>query len=238
MKGLSLYARTQDETEALVNRYAPLVKRMAYHLLARLPASVQVEDLIQAGMVGLLEATHRYDPAQGTRFATFAEWRIRGAMLDETRKGDRVPRSVHRRARDVAAAIQAVEQRTGGQAQDAEVAEQLGLSLAEYHRTLMELQGQKLLSLEALSADEETPGTELLVAPEPGPAEQVHQAHLLRRLRTAIDGLPERERLVVSLYYDAGLNLKEIGAVLRVSESRVSQLHSQALVRLQARVHD
>jgi RNA polymerase sigma factor for flagellar operon FliA len=235
MRGLARY-RVEDETEALVSRHAALVKRIAYHLAARLPDSVRVDDLIQAGMLGLLEAARRYDPAQGASFATFAERRIRGAMLDEIRKGDWTPRSVHRKAREVAAAIRAVENAKGGEARDPDIAAQLGLSLADYHKTLADLRGQKLLSIEALESDEKE-GVEHLASFDQGPAERVQQEQLLKGLAAAIAELPERERLVLSLYYDEGLNLKEIGAVLAVSESRVSQLHSQALVRLRARVN-
>jgi RNA polymerase sigma factor for flagellar operon FliA len=236
MKSLTLYNRCSgDEIEDFVAECAPLVKRIAHHLIVRLPAAVQVDDLIQAGMVGLLEAARRYDPSQGAAFPTFAERRIRGAMLDEIRKGDWAPRSVHRRAREVAAAIRAVEAATGSEAQDKDVAEQLGLSLADYHQTLSDLQGQKLLSIDEAGPNEESEADKL-VSPFQDPAETVQREHLLSHLARAIDCLPERERLVLSLYYDEELQLKEIGAVLGVSESRVSQLHSQALARLRARL--
>lgn len=236
MKGLALYASVGGDTaDDLIARCAPLVKRIAYHLLARLPASVQVDDLIQAGMLGLLEATRRYDPTQGANFTTFAEPRIRGAMLDEIRKGDWTPRSVHRKAREVTAAIHAVEAASGREARDRDVAEQLGMTLAEYHETLADLRGQKLLSLDEPGADQENEA-ERIPAPNADPAEAVNRDYLLKLLASAIDLLPEREKLVLSLYYDEELHLKEIGAVLGVSESRVSQLHSQALARLRARV--
>ncbi|HRY14328.1 MAG TPA: RNA polymerase sigma factor FliA [Candidatus Competibacteraceae bacterium] len=236
MKGLALYASLGGDTvDDLISRGAPQVKRIAYHLLARLPASVQVDDLIQAGMLGLLEAAHRYDPAQGANFATFAEPRIRGAMLDEIRRGDWVPRSVHRKAREVSAAIHAVETTKGREARDLEIAEQMGLTLAEYHSTLNDLRGQKLLSLDEAGADDESEIARI-PASDDDPSENVGREHLCKLLATAIDLLPERERLVLSLYYDEELHLKEIGAVLGVSESRISQLHSQALARLRARV--
>lgn len=235
MKGLALYASVGgDEADEQIAQCAPLVKRIAYHLLARLPASVQIDDLIQAGMLGLLDAARRYDPAQGAAFATFAEPRIRGAMFDEIRKGDWTPRSVHRKARQVTAAIHAVETATGHEAHDAEVADQLGITLAEYHKTLGDLRGQKLLSLD--ESLDEAYEAEQIPAPDGDPSDLVGREHLLKRLATAIDCLPEREQLVLSLYYDEELHLKEIGAVLGVSESRVSQLHSQALVRLRARL--
>lgn len=236
MKGLALYASLGGDTaDDLIARCAPQVKRIAYHLLARLPASVQVDDLIQAGMLGLLEAARRYDPAQGTSFATFAEPRIRGAMLDEIRKGDWTPRSVHRKAREVATAIRAVETATGREAHDPDIAAQLGITLAEYHEALADLRGQKLLSLDEAGPDEENEAR-CVPAPNGDPAETVNREHLLKLLASAIELLPEREKLVLSLYYDEELHLKEIGAVLGVSESRVSQLHSQALARLRARV--
>ena len=236
MKGLALYASLGGDTaDDLIVRGAPQVKRIAYHLLARLPASVQVDDLIQAGLLGLLEAARRYDPAQGANFSTFAEPRIRGAMLDEIRKGDWVPRSVHRKAREVSAAIRAVETATGCEARDREIAEQMGLSLAEYYSTLSSLRGQKLLSLDDAGTGDESEA-QRIPAPDSDPSETTSREHLCKLLARAIDLLPERERLVLSLYYDEELHLKEIGAVLGVSESRVSQLHSQALARLRARV--
>lgn len=236
MKGVAMYASLGGDTaDDLIARGAPQVKRIAYHLLARLPASVQVEDLIQAGLLGLLEAARRYDPTQGANFSTFAEPRIRGAMLDEMRKGDWTPRSVHRKAREVAAAIREVEMSTGREAQEREIAAQLGISLVEYHDILLDLRGQKLASLDEINANDESE-VQRLPAPDSDPTETLHQEDMSRLLAAAIDLLPERERLVLSLYYNEELHLKEIGAVLGVSESRVSQLHSQALARLRTRV--
>jgi RNA polymerase sigma factor for flagellar operon FliA len=213
-----------------MERFAPTVNRIAHHMASRLPPNVQVDDLIQAGMIGLLEASSRFDPECGANFTTFAEIRIRGAMLDELRRGDWIPRSVHRKAREVAQAIGEVECDKCAPATDREVAEKLGVSINEYHETLTELSGQKLLSVEELleaggtvsSADEGSP--ECLVAND----------ELVGRLADAIGALPEREQLILSLYYDEELNLREIGAVLGVSESRVSQLRSQATLRLRS----
>lgn len=235
MKSLALYKDSDNKLEDLVAKCGPLVKRIAYHLMARLPASVQIDDLLQAGMLGLLEAARRYDPTQGASFTTFAEPRIRGAMFDEIRRGDWIPRSVHRKAREVAAAIRAVEIATGAEARDKDIAEHLGLSMDEYYQTLSDLRGQKLLSIEEVESGDEDDRAEQIAATDRDPSETVQREHLLRYLATAIDGLPERERLVLSLYYDEQLHLKEIGAVLGVSESRVSQLHSQAVARLRAR---
>lgn len=235
MKGLALYASVGgDKADDQIAQCAPLVKRIAYHLLARLPASVQVDDLIQAGMLGLLDAARRYDPAQGAAFTTFAEPRIRGAMFDEIRKGDWTPRSVHRRARQLTAAIHAVETATGCEARDPEIAEQMGITLAEYHHVLGDLRGHKLLSFDESGLDDASEVGNI-PAPDGDPVDFVNREYLVKRLAAAIDHLPERERLVLSLYYDEELNLKEIGAVLGVSESRVSQLHSQALARLRTK---
>ena len=236
MRGVALYASLGGDTaDDLIARHAPQVKRIAYHLLARLPASVQVDDLIQAGMLGLLEAARRYDPSQGANFSTFAEPRIRGAMLDETRKGDWTPRSVHRKAREVTAAIRAVETATGREAQDRDIAGHLGLSMEEYHDTLADMRGQKMLSLDEAGPDDDSE-IHRVPAPDSDPADAVNRESMVKALGSAIDLLPEREKLVLSLYYDEELHLKEIGAVLGVSESRVSQLHGQALARLRARV--
>lgn len=146
-------AQAQDSQHQLVERYAPLVKRIAYHLLARLPASVQVEDLMQAGMMGLLEASKKYDGGKGASFETYAGIRIRGAMLDEVRKGDWAPRSVHRNTRMVSEAIRAIEARTGRDAKDQEVAAELQLSLEDYYGILSDTLGSRLFSFDDLLQD-------------------------------------------------------------------------------------
>ena len=155
--GLRMYSKSQthSQQEQLINQYAPLVKRIAYHLLARLPANVQVEDLMQAGMIGLLEASKKYDAGKGASFETYAGIRIRGAMLDEVRKGDWAPRSVHRNSRMVADAIRAVEARTGRDAKDPEVAAELGVSLEEYYGILNDTLGSRLFSFDDLMEEGE-----------------------------------------------------------------------------------
>ncbi len=235
--GLQMYNRTQgaDEQSRLIEQHATLVKRIAYHMLARLPASVQVEDLIQAGMIGLLEAAKKFDAGKGASFETFVGIRIRGAMLDEVRKGDWAPRSVHRNTRMVSEAVREVEMRTGRDATDREVAQELGVDLDEYYRILADTRGSRLFSFDDLMEDG---------APEPAygqnhePGHATEDERFRQALADAIDGLPERERLVLSLYYTEELNLKEIGLILGVSESRVSQLHSQCAARLRSRLAD
>ncbi|MES2819725.1 MAG: RNA polymerase sigma factor FliA [Pseudomonadota bacterium] len=237
--GLSMYskAHAQDAQHQLIERYAPLVKRIAYHMLARLPASVQVDDLIQAGMIGLLESSKKYDAAKGASFETFAGIRIRGAMLDEVRKGDWAPRSVHRNTRMVSDAIRKIEARTGRDAKDQEVAAELQLSLEDYYGILSDTLGSRLFSFDDLLQDGDQGG----LREDAGithfePSRDLEDQRFQAALADAIANLPERERLVLALYYDEELNLKEIGEVLGVSESRVSQLHSQCAARLRARL--
>lgn len=237
MSGHAMYSMVQQQgADDLLVRYAPLVKRIANHLSARLPDSVQIEDLIQAGMIGLLEAARQYDAAQGASFQTYAGIRIRGAMLDEVRKMDWTPRSVHRKSRDVADAIRTLENRTGREPKDAEVAVHLGIALQEYHQILQDVCTSRLFSI-----NQEDPHTG--EAPEPpgheqGPGELLEQDAFQVALAEAIGNLPEREQLVMSLYYDDELNLREIGEVLGVSESRVSQIHGRILLKLKAGMAD
>ncbi len=225
-------AGNRREADALVARHAELVKRIAFHLAGRLPPSVDVEDLIQAGMIGLLEASAHYSNDRGASFETYAGIRIRGAMIDALRKLDWAPRSVHRRARDVAVAVRTIEEREGREARDAEVAEAMGVSLEEYNRILQDAAVCQIASIEdATGAAEVADDTH-------DPGSEAEQGALRSAMANAIANLPERERLVMSLYYDEELNLKEIGAVLGVSESRVCQIHGQALVRLRARMRE
>ena len=232
MTGVSAYSQKASarETEALVMRHAELVKRIAYHLAGRLPASVEVDDLIQAGMLGLLEAAANYSEGRGASFETYAGIRIRGAMLDGLRKLDWAPRSVHRKARAVAKAIREIESEIGREARDVEVAERMGMKLSDYHRIVEDSAGCQISSL----TTEE--GEMTLTDSAADPFRDVVDEDFRAALAEAISNLPERERLVMSLYYDDELNLKEIGAALRVSESRICQIHGQALVRLQARL--
>lgn len=238
MTGLAAYAQMATlDPEELVTTHAPLVKRIAYHLLARLPPNVLADDLIQAGMIGLLEAARHYDPAQGASFDTYAGIRIRGAMLDEIRRCDWAPRSLHRKVREVSEAIRSIERRESRDARDAEVAAELGIGLREYHQILQQASGQRLFSIEDLAAGAETI-SESLGDGISGPLEELQGEEFREVLARAVASLPEREQLVMSLYYEEELNLREIGEVLGVSESRVCQIHGQALVRIKARMRE
>ncbi|MFK8020133.1 MAG: RNA polymerase sigma factor FliA [Pseudomonadales bacterium] len=221
--------------QQLVERYAPLVKRIAQHLMARFPASVQIDDLIQAGVIGLLEASRNYNGSKGASFETYAGIRIRGSMIDDVRKGDWAPRSVHRNGRRIAQAIRSVEATLGREASDAEIAEQLEVSLEDYYAYLKDSASSRLHSLDEVVSREESNEEPVDIA-GPTPAQSMHDVTLKEAVLAEIKNLPERERLVLSLYYDEELNLKEIGEVLGVSESRVSQIHSQAMLRLRSRL--
>lgn len=239
MSGLATYSAMQGQkgSNDLVNQHAGLVKRIAYHLMNRLPPNIQADDLIQAGMLGLLEASRNYDPTQGASFETYAGIRIRGSMLDEIRRSDWTPRSVHRKARMVADAMREIENTEGRDARDVEVANLLGMSLEEYHQILQDSTGCRVFSLDELNALGEGL-QDLSDRISDLPFEGLQKDAFKQALADAIAGLPERERLVVAMYYDDELNLREIGHVLGVSESRVCQIHSQATLRLRSRLSD
>ena len=224
-------AAARRDADRLVRQHAELVKRIAYHLCARLPPSVEVDDLIQAGMLGLLEAAAHYAEGKGATFETFAGIRIRGAMIDALRKLDWAPRSVHRRSREVAQAIRDIERDTGSEARPGDIAARLGIDLDEYHRIVQDSVACQLASLEDLGTVD--PGDE-----RPDPFREVADLGFRAALVQAIANLPERERLLMALYYQEEMNLKEIGLVMGVTESRVSQLHGQAITRLKARLAD
>lgn len=213
----------------LLEEYLPLVRRQALNLQTRLPPCVELDDLIQAGTIGLLDALSRYDAAQGASFATFASQRVRGAMLDELRSRDWVPRSVRRNARALEDALRQLEQRLGRPAEEREIAAAMGLELADYRQLLLDSNGSQLLAIDELGEDEVDA---MSVGHYASPFAELAEGRDMERLVKAIEALPEREKLVLGLYYQEDLNLKEIGAVLGVSESRVCQLHSQAVARL------
>lgn len=230
-------AHQNGGADDIVERHGELVRRIAHHLAARLPSSVEVDDLIQAGMLGLIDAARNFQADQGAAFETYASIRIRGAMIDEIRRGDWVPRSVHRRYRDVVAATREVEQATGRAASAQEVAAALGVSLDEYHRMLEDAARGQLISLDS-HAEEHDGEPRLASHAGATPAREFEHDAFRHALGGAIGDLPEREQLVLSLYYEQEMNLREIGAVLSISESRVCQIHGQAMLRLRARLGD
>lgn len=237
--GLAMYSESKVMSGSInVEDYATLVKRIAHHMMVRMPASVQVDDLIQAGMIGLLEAAQKYDGSKGASFETYAGIRIRGAIVDEMRRGDWAPRSVHRNARRVSEAISRVEAREGRDAEDAEVAAELEVSLADYHAMLRDTNSSRLFSYEETFADDASASYTGESAEFNNPQENITRENLKLSLAQAINQLPEREKMVLALYYDEEMNLKEIGQILGVSESRVSQIHSQAASRLRSRMAD
>ena len=231
---VKLHTYSVDKS-ALLEQHTVLVKRIAYHLLARLPASVLVDDLIQSGMIGLLEAANNFDNSKGASFETFAGIRIRGAMLDEIRRGDWVPRSVHKNSRMISEAIKSLEAAYGRDVTDVEVSEKLNISINEYHQILNDVSSGKILGIDDLGVSEDVIGI-AHSDQHNEPYANIEHSNFKKSLAECISSLPEREALVLSLYYDEELNLREIGQVLDVSESRVSQIHSQAMHRLKARM--
>jgi RNA polymerase sigma factor for flagellar operon FliA len=230
----------QSGTAGLLMQYAPLVRRLALQLIAKLPASVDLDDLIQAGMLGLLDAASRYQDDQGAKFETYASQRIRGAMLDELRANDWVSRGLRQSSRGVARAIQSQEQKRGRHPTEGEIAEELQLPLAAYQSLLQEIQGCQLVyyedfdrgSQENTFIDQECSSRHDGGPGSGDPLAQLLENGLRQRLIDAIEAVPERERLLLSLYYEEELNLREISAVMEVSQSRVCQLHSQVISRL------
>jgi RNA polymerase sigma factor FliA len=244
MNAVAMYASVRSagadadaDADAHIMEYAPLVKRIAHHLLNRLPESVQADDLIQAGMLGLLEASKNYDPSQGARFETYAGIRIKGAMLDEVRRSDWAPRSVHKNSRRVADAIRAIEHKTQCEARDADIAGHLGIAIGEYYHILQDTVSCRLFSVEGL-ADDDGHHVDETHSPGEGPLGDLMRAGFQQALANAIMRLPERERLVMSLYYDDELNLREIGEALNLTESRASQICTQAVLRLRSRLSE
>lgn len=216
-----------------VTRFAPLVKKIAYHMMTRLPASVQVDDLIQVGMIGLMDAAQNFDGNQGAQFETYAVQRIRGAMLDELRQSDWLPRSARKNLRQIDSAMSTLEQRLKRPPQEKEIAAELGLKVEDYQQMLTDAHGGQILHYEDFQQDGEDDFLERFSAGDAANPLAILESEGFRaHLVEAVKQLPEREQQLMALYYDEELNLKEIGAVLGVSESRVCQLHSQAVARL------
>jgi RNA polymerase sigma factor for flagellar operon FliA len=230
-------AAGQPDREQLVQRFVPLVKRIAYHLLARLPASIQFEDLVQNGMLGLLDAMDRYETGFGAQFETYATQRVRGAMLDGLRENDWLPRNLRRELRRIEAAINQLEHAHGRAPSERELAETLGMSLADYQKTLHEARGHQMVYFEDFTGDGDEDFLERhFTDNDADPAAILEDKNVKQMLVKAIEGLPEREKMMMALYYEQELNLREIGEVMGVTESRVCQLHSQAIARLRSHV--
>jgi RNA polymerase sigma factor for flagellar operon FliA len=225
-----------NDAEGIVIQYADLVKKIAYQVKAKLPASVDIDDLIQAGMIGLLDAASRYQENKGAQFKTYASQRIHGAMMDELRSADWLPRSIRKQMRDVEKAIHGLQQRMGRAPTESEVAMQLKISISEYHQLLTECGGHQLIYFEDFQkTDDEDHFLDRHVKNDSSDVINVLLASGFKgALKDAVDKLPEREKLLMGLYYEQELNLKEIGAVMNVTESRVSQLHSQAVARIRS----
>lgn len=227
------------DKEQFVTEFTPLVKRIAYYMMTRLPASVHVDDLIQAGMIGLLDAINRYEGSYGRQFESYAAQRIRGSILDELREADWLPRSLRRKMRRIEAAINLLEQRNGCAPSEQELAEELNMSLNEYHETLQNARGAQLIYYEDFQQEDEDPFLDrLLVDSEGDPLNALLDENFRSLLIVAIDNLPPREKQVMGMHYEQEMNLRKIGEVLGVSESRVCQLHTQAIARLRSRLRN
>jgi len=229
----------ERDAQYYLTKYAPLVKRIAHHMMAKLPASVEIDDVIQTGMLGLLDAVNRYEESLGAQFETYAAQRIRGAILDGLRQADWLPRSFRRDLRRIEGAIAKLEQRLGRAPSEHEVARELEIPLPDYQKMLQEARGYQLISFEDFSHGE---GGDFLErhCEDAGanPLEALLDRKLRERVVKAIGGLPEREKVVMGLYYEEELNFREIGETLGVSESRVCQLHSQAIARLRSQIRN
>jgi len=228
------------DNSTLIKQYSPLVRRLAHQMIAKLPANVEVDDLIQVGLIGLTDALSRFDAEQGVQFETFATQRIRGAMLDELRGGDWMSRGTRRQQREIEVAVHKVEQRMGRAPSEAEIAAEMGLSLSDYQDLLSKVRGTQLVYLEDMSGDEGSDDylDRHVVDESNNPMAQLQDHRMREALVAAIKNLPEREQYVMSMYYEHDMNLKEIAAVLKVTESRVCQLHSQAIARLRVKLRD
>ena len=225
---------SQDEQ---ISKYAPLVKRIAYHMMARLPASVEVDDLIQVVLIGLMDAVGRFDGTQGAQFESYATQRIRGAMLDELREADWLPRHVRQKSRQIESAIHRLEQRNGKSPTEQEISAELGMAIDQYQSMLGDVKCSQLLYYEDFSDEDSASFLErYLVDGSSDPLAVLEDEGFRDSLIAAIHHLPERERSMMGMYYEQDMNLKEIGAVLGVSESRVCQLHSQAVARLRTQL--
>ena len=233
-------AKGRLDNSDLIRQYSPLVRRLAHQMIAKLPANVEVDDLIQVGLIGLTDALARFEPEQGVQFETFATQRIRGAMLDELRGGDWMSRGTRRQQREIETAVHKLEQQLGRAPIESEIAASMGLPLTEYQELLGKVRGTQLVYLEDMSGAEgdEDYLDRHVVDQSNNPMAQLQDGRMRQALVLAIKNLPEREQFVMGMYYEHDMNLKEIAAVLKVTESRVCQLHSQAIARLRVKLRD
>ena len=233
-------AKGRAAKEIILEEHLQLVRKLAQLLKAKLPANVELDDLIQAGMIGLLDAMRRYEDTQQAQFETYAVQRIRGAMLDELRSMDWLPRSVRDNMRKIEAAISQVEQTLGRQAAETDIAKHMGISSQEYNKLLNDSTGHQLLYFEDFHDDVDSDDflERFYTGDQDNPLDDLINAGFQQALAAQIEALPEREKLVMGLYYEHELNLKEIGAVLEITESRVSQLHSQAIARIRSKMRE
>ena len=232
-------AKGQLDRDALIRQYSPLVRRLAHHMMAKLPASVQVDDLIQVGLIGLSEALTRFEASQGVQFETFATQRIRGAMIDELRENDWMSRGSRKSQKDIESALRRLEHRFGRSPSETEIAAELGMSLADYQSLLNKVRGTQLVYLEDMAGGGEGEDSFLdrhIVDGDSDPMQLLSNQRLRQSLVEAIKVLPEREQYIMSMYYENDMNLKEIAAVLGITESRVCQLHSQSIARLRSKM--
>ena len=232
---------TTENREEVIIQYSPMIKYVANRIAMRLPPHIEVDDLISVGVLGLMDAISKYDSSRGAKFKTYAEFRVRGAILDELRSMDWVPRSIRQKASQVDKVVQGLQARLGRQPEDEEVAKEMGLSLDQFHETLNETKSIPIFSLEDLGIAKESGDQQSLLdclagKADADPQTQVRLVELKEIIAKAIDALPEKERLMVSLYYYEELTMKEIGAVLDITESRVSQIHSKAVYRLRTKL--
>lgn len=229
----------QLDRSALIKQYQPLVRKLAHYMMAKLPASVEVDDLIQVGLIGLADALSRYEATQGVQFETFATQRIRGAMLDELRGNDWMSRGSRKSQKDIETHMRRLEHRLGRSPTESEIAKEMGLSLADYQALLNKVRGTQLVYLEDMSRSSEDDDNFLdrhVADADADPMNMLRDQRLRESLVAAIKSLPEREQYIMSMYYEQDMNLKEIAAVLDVTESRVCQLHSQSIARLRAKM--
>ena len=232
-------AKGQLDRNALIRQYQPLVRKLAHHMMAKLPANVQVDDLIQVGLIGLSEALTRFEATQGVQFETFATQRIRGAMLDELRENDWASRGTRKSQKEIEESIRRLEHRLGHSPLESEIAADLGMSLSDYQSLLAKVKGTQLVYLEDMthnSEDEDSFLDRHMGDAEADPLNMLRNQRLREALVAAINNLPEREQYIMSMYYEQDMNLKEIAAVLDVTESRICQLHSQSIARLRAKM--